>query len=91
MNHATCERQDIESGQCGLFGGGAGVKEDHRHTDDIIDMRLPVWDTTVKLGFEKEAIGFYISDHPMERFEGALRASGVPDIFSIQHIPPDKS
>ena len=89
MNHATCERQDMEVGQCNLFGGGAGAKEEHRNNDDIIDKRVPVWDTTAKLGFEKEAIGFYISDHPMERFETALRASGVPDIFSIQHIPPD--
>jgi len=88
MGHATCERQDAEVGQFNLFGGSAN-KEEHKHVDDIIDKRGPVWDATTKLGFEKEAIGFYISDHPVERFEGALRASGVPEVFSIQHIPAD--
>ncbi len=88
MNHATSERQDAESGQISFFG--AAVSHDGpKHSEDIIDKRQPVWDSTTKLGFEKEAIGFYISDHPIERFEYALRACGVPDIFSIQHIPSD--
>ena len=87
MNHSTCTRQDAEVGQFNLFGGG--TTENLGNDENVIDIKVPVWDQTTKLAFEKEAIGFYISDHPMERFEHALRASGIPDICSIMHIPPD--
>ena len=52
-------RRSEESGQFSLFGGGG-----------LPDLTLPEisdqqWDKQVRLGFEKEMLGLYLSDHPL--------------------------
>ena len=57
-----------------LFGGGEddesnanGVGPDHGLPD------VPEWPETEKLKFEKEAIDFYISSHPLAQHDEQLR------------------
>jgi DNA polymerase-3 subunit alpha len=38
---------------------------------------LPEWPINQKLTFEKEALGFYISGHPLEKFRGDLKRLGA--------------
>ncbi|MCX6112577.1 MAG: hypothetical protein NTY22_04725, partial [Proteobacteria bacterium] len=49
------------------------------------------WDTQEQLQYEKEVIGFYISSHPLDPYECVLRCSGVPDIHSLQYVPPESN
>lgn len=37
----------------------------------------PEWPINRKLAFEREALGFYISGHPLEKFKGALKRMGA--------------
>ncbi|MCM3116648.1 DNA polymerase III subunit alpha [Neobacillus sp. MER 74] len=38
-----------------------------------------------KLTFEKEALGFYLSDHPVSIYEEQLKRSGAQSLFGITH------
>jgi DNA polymerase-3 subunit alpha len=53
-------RRAEEAGQYSLFGGG-----DSEVTDVPRDVADHEWDKKVRLAFEKEMLGLYISDHPL--------------------------
>jgi len=38
---------------------------------------VPEWDDDQRLGYEKEVLGFYVSGHPLARFEGVVESLGV--------------
>jgi DNA polymerase-3 subunit alpha len=38
---------------------------------------VPEWDDDQRLAYEKEVIGFYVSGHPLARFEGVAESLGV--------------
>ncbi|MFH1223719.1 MAG: DNA polymerase III subunit alpha, partial [Pseudomonadota bacterium] len=86
-NYSADTKKNAASGQFNLFGDAMSTV----HSDDALDKRVPVWDKKDKLMFERDAIGFYISDHPMDIFENMLRSSGVSDIFSMHHVPPENN
>ena len=60
-------------GQDSLFGG----LDDDGAGDVALDLRVPVgeWDKSVLLGYEREMLGLYVSDHPLFGVEHALAAS----------------
>ncbi|MEI6079527.1 MAG: DNA polymerase III subunit alpha, partial [bacterium] len=88
MNYAIDIKREIESGQCNLFGDASTTCN---YSEEMVDMNAAPWDTQEQLQYEKEVIGFYISSHPLDMYDSALRCSGVPDIYSFQHVPPESS
>jgi len=67
-------QRDRESGQTSLFGlleaaapEKSAVEEDAEKYQD-----MPEWEPRQLLAFEKENLGFYVSGHPLDRFEGDL-------------------
>jgi DNA polymerase-3 subunit alpha len=63
-------RQDRASGQMGLFGGG-GEEAPEPPLPDV-----PPWPEPELLRREKEVLGFWVSNHPLARQAGRLRAFG---------------
>ena len=62
--------QEAELGQASLFGGGeAGVA---RPTPKL--PTIPEWAEQDRLAREKEALGFFISGHPLDRYREVVRA-----------------
>src|SRR5258708_10542068 len=59
-------QSDVEKNQIGLFGGA--VKVPRQAPRDPI----PEWDPREKLKFEKEALGFYITSHPLDKYAREL-------------------
>ena len=59
--------RSIESGQLSLFGGSSGVQEE----SVIIPAGIKV-DKKEALGWEKELIGVYLSDHPLSAYAELL-------------------
>ncbi|HEY6394621.1 MAG TPA: DNA polymerase III subunit alpha, partial [Candidatus Binataceae bacterium] len=59
-------QSDAAKNQMGLFGGAAKAPS--------LPRREPVtdWDTKEQLKFEKEALGFYITAHPLDKYEREL-------------------
>ena len=66
---------DRLSGQKSLFGGPA-VEPQPRYPvpgDRAGEAEVAEWPERVRLGFEKEALGFYITGHPLQGYEREVR------------------
>jgi DNA polymerase-3 subunit alpha len=70
------------SNQIGLFGGMA---EEQR--PQIPNYKpLPEWPVNIKLAHEKEALGFYLTGHPLERFKTELERLGCRTIDKLKEM-----
>ena len=72
VRYAAAESSDRESGQGVLFGGSEGSGRDTLRLPEIDD-----WALMEKLRHEFEAIGFYLSAHPLDSFKGYLEKQGI--------------
>src|SRR5258708_9617720 len=57
---------DVEKNQIGLFGGAVKVPRPAAREP------IPEWDPREKLKYEKEALGFYITSHPLDQYSREL-------------------
>lgn len=70
--------------QMGLFDMGPA---------DTVPINLPPipnlteWDDKQRLAFEKEVIGFYVSGHPLSRFEAVIEKFANADALSAKDLP----
>jgi DNA polymerase-3 subunit alpha len=67
---------DRASGQASLFGGGPAVEAKPRYPkpgDLVGELRVEEWPERVRLAFEKEALGFYLTGHPLKGYEKEAR------------------
>src|SRR5687768_10563934 len=73
IEHGGRHQRDREQGQHQLFGGPA---EDG--TPSIVPLgQAAAWGEAEQLAGEKEALGFYMSGHPLDRFAEELKAFGA--------------
>src|SRR5690606_26887706 len=66
-------------GQFDLFGGDDG----DRSSFEIAVPDLPEWDKQVKLGYEREMLGLYVSDHPLLGLEHVITGAADRSISSL--------
>jgi len=71
LRRAVADADERDSGQIGLFGGGASEPEPLRLPS------MPDWPQLERLAFEAEAIGFHLTAHPLDAYAQALRRLGV--------------
>jgi len=72
LKHAQATTQERESNQVNLFAGDAA------QTGLQIKLpQLPDWAPTEKLKREFDAVGFYLSAHPLDAYEASLRRLNV--------------
>ena len=76
LRRAQARREEAESGQIGLFGGGG--PEPLRLPD------VPDWPVLDRLGFEAEAIGFHLTAHPLDAYTQVLRRIGAVQATDIE-------
>jgi len=77
MEVAAAERKSRDSGQGGLFGD----EEAQDHADRFGD--LPDWSADERIRYEKETLGFYITGHPLARFEEEI---GLFGDVTVEHV-----
>jgi DNA polymerase-3 subunit alpha len=65
-------RKDVDPNQMNLFGAVAPKPVVARRA-----VTIPEWPVNQKLSFEREALGFYISGHPLEKFKWDLKRLGA--------------
>ena len=70
LAHSDSSNRERESGQSSLFGGSDDVK------DPVLPLKA-VWDSADRLQREFEAVGFYLSGHPLDEYAVALKRLGV--------------
>jgi len=71
-------RRAEDMGQFSLFGA-----EEPSARAGAIDIPAGEWDKKVKLAFEKEMLGLYVSDHPLFGVESQVRALARTPISSL--------
>jgi DNA polymerase-3 subunit alpha len=79
IEHGGRQQRDRDKGQSQLFGGfdDDGAPETVRLPD------APPWMEAQQLAFEKEALGLYMSGHPLERFSEELKAFGAKRLAEL--------
>ena len=75
LDETVSRRRAEEMGQFSLFGGDVSVVAE-------VDFELPEeeWDKRTRLGFEKEMLGLYVSDHPLFGVQRALQSVCTTDV-----------
>lgn len=68
-------------GQFDLFAGFEDQEPEAALTTEIPD--LPEWEKKDKLSFERDMLGLYVSDHPLQGLEGVLSQHAEQSITSI--------
>ncbi|HET8969887.1 MAG TPA: OB-fold nucleic acid binding domain-containing protein, partial [Candidatus Nanopelagicales bacterium] len=79
---ASSETKKAEAvGQYDLFGGLGGGDEG----GGGLEVSIPVseWDKNTLLGYEREMLGLYVSDHPLSGMDHVLRASADLPISAL--------
>lgn len=79
-------QHDIASNQTSLFGGSMAQQVRPR-------LQLPdlgEWPTAVKLGMEREAVGFFVTGHPISQFTDVVEHAATCTIDQLSRQPADK-
>jgi DNA polymerase-3 subunit alpha len=71
LGGAQAAQRERESGQVSMFGGDNGPAEDLRLA------AMPDWPVHERLGEEFNAMGFYLSGHPLDAYGSALKRLGA--------------
>ncbi len=75
-------QQERAAGQASLFGTEEIVSHRGNGYGQLPDMEE--WPEKVRLGFEKEALGFYITGHPLARYGDILKRFASCDTAGLQ-------
>ena len=87
LEHGGRHQRDREKGQNQLFGGAS--EETDEATDAVPLPDAPAWTESQQLAGEKEALGFYMSGHPLERFARDLTLFGARRVAELTGSEPD--
>ncbi|MBU1157255.1 MAG: DNA polymerase III subunit alpha [Proteobacteria bacterium] len=80
LEHGQKTRRDSDAGQSSIFelmSGGAEAA-----APELPD--VPAWRESDRLSFEKDAIGFYITGHPLSDYQTEIKRLGTLDTVSLK-------
>ncbi|MFM1846626.1 MAG: polymerase alpha subunit [Pseudomonadota bacterium] len=72
-------QREKDTNQISLFGASSAVAAVPRRSTN-----RPEWPVNQKLAFEREALGFYISGHPLEKFKLEIRKLGAISVADVR-------
>ena len=84
MDQTLSRRRQEDRGQFSLFDGGA---DDEVETLGLIAIPDQEWNKKTRLGFEKEMLGLYVSDHPLLGVQSAIWRSTTSTISDLRTLP----
>src|SRR5664280_3824014 len=73
--------RDRESGQVGLFGEMLAAEEHH-----VALPNVPDWTDKEKLAGEKELLGFWVTGHPLDRYEEKIAELATHDTSTLEGL-----
>ncbi len=79
LRRAQAEAEERRSGQIGLFGGEGGGEEEGPKFPDT-----PDWRPMQRLGEERDAVGFYLSAHPLDAYAKNLKRLNVSTLAEVE-------
>src|SRR4051794_30244906 len=85
IEHGSRQQRNREDGKVSFFDLG----DDGEPADAIPLPDVAPWTEAQQLAFEKEALGLYMSGHPLERFSEELKTFGAQRIADLAQSLPD--
>ncbi len=88
LKYAQTQAEERESGQVNLFGGG------NENTSDEHGFEMPdaeKWDPLETLKFEFDAVGFYLSAHPLDSKKEQLERLDIVPFMEIEEKLSNRS
>lgn len=76
-------QQERESAQVSLFGVEEIIRTNGNGKGKTQLPDIPEWDDKLKLGLEKEALGFFITGHPLGRYEKEIKRFATVDTATL--------
>ena len=88
LAHAQKTQNDRLSGQTSLFGSLEASEEQ----SELIPRGegIAEFPESEVLSMEREVLGFYLSGHPLDKYERKLRNARIPTIEDLHKLPGDK-
>jgi DNA polymerase-3 subunit alpha len=83
IEHGGRTQRDRDQGQADLFGAGGDEEGGGLTLIRLPD--APAWTEMELLACEKEALGLYLSGHPLDRHADTLRAFGARTVGDLVH------
>ena len=90
IEDGAAAQQERERGQTSIFGedlNGDGVA--HDHIEPALP-NVPEWDQAQRLKYERELTGFYITAHPLARYEATIHALATATTVGITELSDGK-
>ena len=85
IEHGSRQQRNRQDGMVSFFDLGTDG-----HAAEAIPLPdVPPWTEAQQLAFEKEALGLYMSGHPLERFSAELKAFGAQRIAELSQSLAD--
>ncbi|HEX5217130.1 MAG TPA: DNA polymerase III subunit alpha [Vicinamibacterales bacterium] len=87
LDHGNRHQRDRDQGQSLLFGGDTG--DAGPVNDDAALAPARAWTETEALTAEKEALGLYMSGHPLQKFAEVIAGSGARKLETLTQSEAD--
>ena len=89
MQMGLQEQKDRLCRQQSLFGGGGGGGKggDLEQVERELLPKLPEWKDAELLAHEKQALGFYLTRHPLDRHKELLERYTRTPLLEVQNLP----
>ena len=84
VDSAVKRQKDVDSGQVSMFDMFAA--EDSGFTEEVAAPNGDEWDKKMKLAFEKEMLGIYVSDHPLRGIAEQVREAADYSLGDIDEL-----
>lgn len=85
IERAERQRVDRETGQRSLFDM---MDEEMQKQEKVFIKKSPSWSRSVGLAYEKEVLGFYLSDHPLNGIRDLVRVWISNDVQGLLKVEP---
>ncbi len=89
VDEGAAAQEERERGQTSIFGDGPSSDSVHGLTEAVLP-DLPEWDQGQMLKYERELTGFYITAHPLSRFEAALKKFSTATTGTLGEVTDGK-
>jgi DNA polymerase-3 subunit alpha len=75
-------QEDRRAGQMNFFGGLQNASAAVSQTPNV-----PDWQESLKLKYEKESLGFYVTSHPLAKYKEELRTFSTSSMDALKAAP----
>ena len=83
IDQAISHKKQSQQYETDIFGALGSAEDEMGDIDGVAVPEMPEWDKMDKLSFEREMLGLYVSDHPLQGLERILAQHADRSISSV--------